>query len=273
MRGNVTVHEDQKAFDEWTDERPRRAEPEPIGAAGRDLRTPGEIIAMSNSHAISAHGDGHGHAGGNGHGHDDHIHPAPNNFISRYIFSHDHKVIGIQFLFSGLIFFILGGLLALAVRWQLAWPWSDMPLLSRTLWADPSLGRQDASRGVQQVLHDARVDHDLLRDHPVADRRVRQLLDPADDRRADMAFPKLNMYCYWCMPPSMILMAYSFFVEGGSAEAGWTSYPILSVARWATPGSLNGQTFWLTGLLFAGMSSLMGSINYITTIIMLRARA
>ena len=60
-------------------------------------------------------------------------------------------------------------------------------------------------------------------------------------------------------------------IEGGSAEAGWTSYPILTVARWATPGSLNGQTLWLAALLFAGISSLMGSINYITTIIMLRA--
>src|SRR5207249_891662 len=67
------------------------------------------------------------------------------------------------------------------------------------------------------------------------------------------------------------LILYSFTVEGGAPEAGWTSYPILSIARWATPGSLNGQTFWLMALLCAGISSLMGSINYITTIIMLRA--
>ena len=87
----------------------------------------------------------------------------------------------------------------------------------------------------------------------------------------DMAFPKLNMFSYWFMPPAMILITYSFFVEGGSAEAGWTSYPILTIARWATPGSLNGQTFWLLALLFAGISSLLGSINYITTIVMLRA--
>ncbi len=87
----------------------------------------------------------------------------------------------------------------------------------------------------------------------------------------DMAFPKLNMFSYWFMPPAMIFITYSFFVEGGSAEAGWTSYPILTVARWATPGSLNGQTFWLLALLCAGISSLLGSINYITTIVMLRA--
>jgi cytochrome c oxidase subunit 1 len=69
----------------------------------------------------------------------------------------------------------------------------------------------------------------------------------------------------------MIFILYSFWVEGGAPEAGWTSYPPLAVARWATPGSLNGQTFWLLALLFVGISSLMGSINYITTIIMLRA--
>ena len=65
-----------------------------------------------------------------------------------------------------------------------------------------------------------------------------------------------------------------FFVEGGAPAAGWTSYPILSIAKWATPGSLNGQTFWLLALLFAGISSMMGSVNYITTIIKhARARA
>jgi len=87
----------------------------------------------------------------------------------------------------------------------------------------------------------------------------------------DMAFPKLNMLSYWCMPLAMIFITYSFFVEGGSPEAGWTSYPVLTVAKWATPGSLNGQTYWLLALLGVGISSLMGSINYITTIVMLRA--
>ncbi len=226
---------------------------------------------MSSQHAIPAHGhgDGHGHAAG--HGHDDHIHPAPNNFLSRYVFSHDHKVIGIQFLFSGLIFFLIGGLLALAVRWQLAWPWSDMPVLSRVLWGNPSWG----GRMPPEVYNKFFTMHASIMIFfviiPLLTGAFGNFLIPLMIGARDMAFPKLNMYSYWCMPPAMILMVYSFFVEGGSAEAGWTSYPVLAVARWATPGSLNGQTFWLGGLLFAGVSSLMGSINYITTIIMLRA--
>src|SRR5271156_775124 len=98
---------------------------------------------------ITSHGqsgsaaDGHGHGHGHEHDHgDDHIHPAPQYFLTRYVFSTDHKVIGIQFLFSGLIFFVIGGLLAMAVRWQLAWPWKPVPILSRLLWSDPSLGYQ-----------------------------------------------------------------------------------------------------------------------------------
>src|SRR5947209_20574903 len=73
-------------------------------------------------------------------GHEPHVHVDDRNVFQRYVFSTDHKVIGIQFLFSGLIFFIIGGLLAMAVRWQLAWPWSPMPVLSQWLWSSPSLG-------------------------------------------------------------------------------------------------------------------------------------
>src|SRR6516164_970621 len=101
---------------------------------------------------MSSHVDGTGsggsaatHVNETDHAHDhgdDHIHPAPRHFIFKYVFSHDHKIIGLQFLFSGLIFFILGGLLAMAVRWQLAWPWKPMPILSQALWSDPSLGYQ-----------------------------------------------------------------------------------------------------------------------------------
>src|ERR1017187_5399613 len=101
--------------------------------------------AEGHGHADGhGHANGHGHADGHGHagGPDDHIHPAPSHFLTRFVFSTDHKVIGIQFLTSGLLFFVLGGLLAMAVRWQLAWPWKPVPILSRLLWSDPSMGYQ-----------------------------------------------------------------------------------------------------------------------------------
>ena len=213
----------------------------------------------------------HQNAGnGNGHAHD-HIHPAPNNFLSRYVFSTDHKVIGIQFLFSGLIFFLIGGLLALAVRWQLAWPWSPIPILSRALWSDPSLGYRMPPEWYNKLFTMHATIMIFFVVIPLLTGTFGNFLIPLMIGARDMAFPKLNMFSYWCMPFAMAAIVFSFFVEGGSAEAGWTSYPILSIARWSTPGSLNGQTWWLIALLFAGVSSLMGSINYITTIIMLRA--
>lgn len=216
------------------------------------------------SHAPSHAGDAHGHG-------DDHIHPAPTNPLFRYVFSTDHKVIGIQFLFSGLIFFILGGLLAMAVRWQLAWPWSPMPILSRALWSDPSLGYRMPPEFYNKLftMHATIMIFFVI--IPLLTGAFGNFLIPLMIGARDMAFPKLNMFSYWAMPPAFFFILLSFFVEGGSGEAGWTSYPILSIARWATPGSLNGQTYWLMALLFAGLSSLMGSINYITTIIMLRS--
>ena len=199
----------------------------------------------------TAGGNGHGHGQAAAHGHDehDHIHPAPSTFLTRYVFSTDHKVIGIQFLTSGLIFFVLGGLLAMAVRWQLAWPWKPMPVLSRLLWSDPSLGYQMPPEFYNKLftMHATIMIFFVI--IPLLTGAFGNFLIPLMIGARDMAFPKLNMFSYWFMPPAMILITYSFFVEGGSAEAGWTSYPILTVARWSTPGSLNGQTFWLMALL------------------------
>ncbi len=223
-------------------------------------------IAAAGGHA-GGHGDLHEHAHG-----DDHIHPAPSWFLTKYVFSTDHKVIGIQFLFSGLIFFVIGGLLALAVRWQLAWPWKPVPILSRMLWSDPSAGYQMPPEFYNKLftMHATIMIFFVI--IPLLTGAFGNFLIPLMIGARDMAFPKLNMFSYWFMPPAMILITYSFFVEGGSPEAGWTSYPPLTIYRWATPGSLNGQTFWLMALLCAGISSLLGSINYITTIVMLRAR-
>jgi cytochrome c oxidase subunit I len=229
----------------------------------------GADLTANGSHgagAVHAAGEDHGHS----HGHD-HIHPAPSNFLTKYVFSQDHKIIGIQFLFSGLIFFVLGGLLAMAIRWQLAWPWKPVPLLAKALWSDPALGYQMPPEFYNKLftMHATIMIFFVI--IPLLTGAFGNFLIPLMIGARDMAFPKLNMFSYWFMWPAFIIISYSFFVEGGAPEAGWTSYPILSIARWSTPGSLNGQTFWLLALLFAGISSLMGSINYITTIVMLRA--
>ena len=229
---------------------------------------------MHAEHAANGHGAATSAAT---HAHDDHdphdhIHPAPTNFLQRYVFSSDHKVIGIQFLFSGLIFFVLGGLLAMAIRWQLAWPWRPIPILSRLLWSDPALGYRMPPEFYNKLftMHGSVMIFFVI--IPLLTGAFGNFLIPLMIGARDMAFPKLNMFSYWFMWPAFVIITYSFFVEGGSAEAGWTSYPTLANSPWSTPGSLNGQTYWLIGLLFAGVSSLMGSINYITTIVMLRAK-
>ena len=199
----------------------------------------------------------------------DHIHPLPANPLLRYVFSTDHKVIGIQFLFSGLIFFVLGGLLAMAIRWQLAWPWAPMPILSQALWADQGFRMPPEFYNKLFTMHGTVMIFFVI--IPILTGAFGNFLIPLMIGARDMAFPKMNMFSYWAMPFAFVAILNSFVVEGGSSEAGWTSYPTLANSQWSTPGSLNGQTWWLIALLFAGISSLLGSINYITTILMLRA--
>ena len=166
------------------------------------------------------HDQDHGHSGGH-----DHIHEAPTSVLRRYVFSTDHKVIGIQFLFSGLIFFVLGGLLALAVRWQLAWPWSTMPILNKFLWSSPSYGYRMPPEFYNKLFTMHATIMIFFVVIPLLTGAFGNFLIPLMIGARDMAFPKLNMFSYWFMPPAMILMMYSFYVPGGPAEAGWTSYP------------------------------------------------
>lgn len=202
----------------------------------------------------SSHADSHGH------------HEL--SFVRKYIFSEDHKIIGIQFLFSGFLFFAVGGLLALALRWQLAWPWSNVPVLS-------SLFKLSAGQMTPEFytmlfsMHGSVMIFFVI--IPMLNGAFGNFTVPLMIGARDMAFPKLNMFSYWAMFLSFPVILASFFVEGGAAAAGWTAYPPLSTVRTAAPGSLNGQTLWLVALLGVGISSLMGSINYITTIVQMRA--
>ena len=202
----------------------------------------------------SAHAHDHGHSAG---------------FLRTYVFSLDHKVIGIQFLFSTLLWFVVGGLLALAVRWQLAWPWSDMPVVGRMLFS--AEGGQIAPEFYTMLftMHATVMIFFVI--IPILAGAFGNYLIPLMIGADDMAFPTLNMLSYWFMWPAFVCMTLSFFVTGGAAAAGWTSYPPLSSVLQAAPGSLNGQTLWLLGLTFVGVSSMMGSVNYMTTIIQMRA--
>ncbi len=201
-------------------------------------------------------------------------HPAPRNPLFRYVFATDHKVIGLQFLFSGLLFFIIGGLLALAVRWQLAWPWSNIPILSTLMESQWKTGGQMPPEFYNKLftMHATIMIFFVI--IPLLTGALGNFLIPLMIGARDMAFPRLNMLSYWVLWPGFILILYSFYAPGGAPEAGWTSYPTLASSLSSTPGSWGqwgGQTYWLLAILSVGVSSIMGSINYITTIVMLRA--
>ena len=200
---------------------------------------------------------------------DDHAHDHAGGFISTYVFSRDHKIIGLQFLFSTLIWFLVGGLLALGIRWQLAYPWSDMPIIGNWLFAAEGGQISPEFYTVLFTMHASVMIFLVI--IPILAGAFGNYLIPLMIGADDMAFPTLNMLSYWFMWPAFAAFGLSFFVEGGAAAGGWTAYPPLSVIREASPGSLNGQTLWLIGLTCVGISSMMGSVNYLTTIIQMRA--
>lgn len=215
------------------------------------------------------------------HSHEAAVHAHPElGFARRYIFSTDHKIIGIQFLFSSLIFFLIGGLLALMVRIQLAWPTSDIPILGKILYPGSAGFRMPPEAyNMYFSMHATIMIFFVI--IPVLAGAFGNFTIPLMIGAKDMAFPVLNMLSYWFMWPAFIIILLSFVIPtGGAAGAGWTSYPTLSSIIMgagqgfespSAPNSGLGQIMWLTALIFVGVSSMMGSVNYITTIINLRA--
>ncbi len=200
-------------------------------------------------------------------------------FLRKYIFSIDHKVISLQFLFTGLVMMIIGGLLAMLIRWQLAWPFDPnhkVPILSNLLWEEVGGTMPSSFYAMLFTMHGSIMIFFVI--IPILVGFFGNLCVPLMIGAKDMAFPLLNGISYWLMPPAAAIMVASFFTETGAAGGGWTSYPPLSALGGATggapaaaPGSAVGQSLWCISLLFVGTSSILGSINYITTIIKLRA--
>src|SRR5579885_3075551 len=221
----------------------------------------GPSMSVSHPHGTLAH---------------EHVEPS---FLRKYIFSEDHKIIGIQFLFSGLIMLLIGGGLALFFRVQLAWPTAELPLLGK--WFFPGTAGHKMPPEFYNMLvamHASVMIFFVI--IPLLTGAFGNFTIPLMIGAKDMAFPKLNMMSYWFMWPAFIVILASFFVPGGGAGAGWTSYPTLAevtspagqgMESPAAPNSGYGQVLWLVALLFVGISSMMGSVNYITTIINMRA--
>jgi cytochrome c oxidase subunit 1 len=197
------------------------------------------------------------------------VHPEEAGFWRSYIFSTDHKVIGIQYGFTALCFLLLGFLLMLMMRWQIAHPGQPVPLLGSLL--EKVLGQVASKGSVSPDLYNSfGAMHGtimvFLAIVPLAFAAFGNYLVPLMIGAPDMAFPRINMASYQAYVLGGLVMFVSFFIPGGAAQAGWTSYSPL-----ATVIPTQGQTFWLIGMIFLITSSLLGAVNFIATIIQLRA--
>jgi cytochrome c oxidase subunit 1 len=187
------------------------------------------------------------------------------SFWRHYIFSTDHKVIGIQYAFTSLFFLLFGFSLVMLMRWQLAFPGEALPIIG-SLFSDSTMpggvmlpefyNQLGAMHGTIMVF---------LGIVPLAVGAFGNFVVPLQIGAPDMAFPKINMASYWVYLLGGLVMLSSFFLPGGAAQSGWTSYPPLADIE------TTGQTFWLLGMVLLITSSLLGAVNFITTIIQLRA--
>ncbi len=209
-----------------------------------------------------------------GHGHDHHgdHHHHEENFISKYIFSQDHKMIGKQFLMTAVFMGLVAMILSILFRIQLAWPGESSDFLTFFLgekWAPNGVLKEDMYLGLV-TIHGTIMVFFLLTGGLSG--TFSNLLIPLQLGARDMASGFLNMLSYWFFFLSSLLMLVSLFVESGPAMAGWTIYPPLSALPQAVSGSGLGMTLWLFSMTIFIASSLIGSLNYIVTVINLRTQ-
>ncbi|HXD79740.1 MAG TPA: cbb3-type cytochrome c oxidase subunit I [Puia sp.] len=193
------------------------------------------------------------------------------SFVSKYIFSTDHKVISKQFLITGIIWAVIGGFLSVLMRVQLGFPHSSFTIFSH-LSGHWFSGGKFLPQGYYQIM----TMHGTIMIFFVLTAGLSgtfaNLLIPLQIGARDMASPLINMLSYWFFFAASIVMLSSFFVHNGPSGEGWTAYPPLSALEDADPGSGTGMDLWIAGIALFIISTLMGGLNYITTILNMRTK-
>src|SRR3989441_2479482 len=198
-----------------------------------------------------------------------HAHHDDRSFVRKYIFSTDHKIIGIQFLFVSLFFLLVGGLLAMQMRWQLGFPGKPMPgggILPDTMAPGGVLLPEYYIQLV--TMHGTFMVFFAIM--PLLVGVYANFLIPLKIGAHDMAFPRINMASFWLALLAGLIMTASFFVPNGPIRSGWTNYAPLA-ARPDLSGVTVGQMLWCVSIVVLGLSSVLGSLNYITTVMNHRA--
>jgi cytochrome c oxidase subunit I len=206
--------------------------------------------------------------------HDDAHHGEHNHketFISKYVFSLDHKTISKQFLVTGIIWAIVGGLFSVLFRLQLGYPNTTFP------WLEDLLGHWAKGGKLAPEFYYALVTmHGTILVFFVLTAGLSgtfsNFLIPLQIGARDMASPLLNCMSYWFFFMASIVMASSLFVQTGPASGGWTVYPPLSALGDASSGSKIGMDLWLVSMALFIVSSLLGGLNYITTVLNMRTK-
>src|SRR5512146_781774 len=190
-----------------------------------------------------------------------HAHAAPTGFIRKYIFSLDHKVIGIQYFFLALTAVIVGMFLSLLMRIHLVWPAAD-------IWGFGQIKPEQYLTLL--TMHGTIMVFFVLTTAPQGG--FGNYFLPIQIGAPDMAFPFLNMMSFWTTFLAFVVMIAAFFVAGGAPLGGWTAYPPLSAIPQAGPGQGLGMDLWIVSIALFCVASLMGALNFITTTLDLRAK-
>jgi cytochrome c oxidase subunit 1 len=193
----------------------------------------------------------------------EHVHAAPTGWIRKYIFSVDHKVIGIQYFLLALFSVFLGMTLSVLMRIHLVWPNIHLPFIAGGVMTPEQYLALLTMHGTIMVFM-------VLTTAPQSG--FGNYFLPIQIGAADMAFPVLNMLSFWTTFVSLVVMVCAFFVEEGAPISGWTAYtPLSALGKIVGPGQGAGQTLWVIGLAIFCAASLMGALNFIATLIDLRA--
>lgn len=202
--------------------------------------------------------------------HDSHGHHQE-SFLSKYVFSMDHKMIAKQFLITGIIMAVFAMVLSILFRIQLAWPDKEFPILEVFLgkWAEGGRIRPEFFLSLVTIHGTMMVFFVLTAG---LSGTFSNLLIPYQIGARDMASPFMNMLSYWFFFVACVIMVASFFIESGPASSGWTVYPPLSAVPKAIPGSGLGMTLWLVSMTLFIASQVMGGVNYISTVLNMRTK-
>src|SRR4030088_3581804 len=204
--------------------------------------------------------------------HEVHRHEAPTGFIRRYIFSLDHKVIGIQYILLALTAVVVGLVMSVLMRMNLSWPGTNWHIMGTLFPGGAPNGVMNPEFYLSLVtMHGTIMVFFVLTTAPQGG--FGNYFLPIQIGAEDMAFPVLNMMSFWTTFLALVVMIAAFFVQGGAPLSGWTAYPPLSGAGRVTgPGEGLGQTLWIVSIAIFCGASLMGAINFIATTVDLRCK-